>query len=179
MYQKGECILFIFVLLTFLSFISYLLMLIVVITFLSMFSRSLMRIVLINFNYIKPNEKGVKKDYNILGLSLILLIASLTIYQIFFTNVEKVNWPIILCLSFAFAYSAFKEFFLLYTNNKFIRPVEFLQKKSIVRPMKNINKENSDDVNLLNVNDDKYHKISVKYRNIRRHRQTRKIGVKR
>lgn len=170
---------FIFVLLTFLSFISYLLMLIVVITFLSMFSRSLTRIVLINFNYIKPNEKGVKKDYNILGLSLILLIASLTTYQIFFTNVEKVNWPIILCLSLVFAYSVFKEFFLLYTNNKFIRPVEFLQKKSIVRPMKNINKENSDDVNLLNVNDDKYHKISVKHRNVRRHRQTRKIGVKR
>ena len=176
MYQKGECVLFIFVLLTFLSFISYLLMLIVVITFLSMFSRSLTRIVLINFNYIKPNEKGVKKDYNFLGLSLLLLIISLTIYQMFFSNVEKVNWPIILCLSLVFAYSTFKEFFLLYTNNKFIRPVNFLQKKSIVRPMKNIKEEKSDDTNLVN---DKYHKISVKHRNIRRHRQVRKIGVKR
>lgn len=166
---------FIFVLLTFLSFISYLLTLIVVITFLSMFSRSLTRIVLINFNYIKPNEKGVKRDYNILGLSLILLIASLTIYQMLFSHVEKVNWPIVLCLSVVFAYSVFKEFFLLYTNNKFIRPVEFLQKKSIVRPMRNIHKEKRD-VNLLN---DKYHKISVKHRNIRRHRQIRKIGVKR
>lgn len=166
---------FIFVLLTFLSFISYLLTLIVVITFLSMFSRSLTRIVLINFNYIKPSEKGVKRDYNILGLSLILLIISLTIYQMLFSHVEKVNWPIVLCLSVVFAYSIFKEFFLLYTNNKFIRPVEFLQKKSIVRPMRNISKEKND-VNLLN---DKYHKISVKHRNIRRHRQIRKIGVKR
>lgn len=166
---------FIFVLLTFLSFISYLLTLIVVITFLSMFSRSLTRIVLINFNYIKPNEKGVKRDYNILGLSLILLIVSLTIYQMLFSHVEKVNWPIVLCLSVVFVYSVFKEFFLLYTNNKFIRPVEFLQKKSIVRPMRNIKKEKND-VNLLN---DKYHKISVKHRNIRRHRQIRKIGVKR
>lgn len=175
MYQKGECVLFIFVLLTFLSFVSYLFMLIVVITFLSMFSRSLTRIILINFNYIKPSEKGVKRDYNIFGLSLILLIASLIIYQTFFSNVEKVNWPIIFCLSMVFAYSVFKEFFLLYTNNKFIRPVEFLQKKSIVRPMRNINKEERN-VNLLN---DKYHNISVKHRNIRRHRQVRKIEVKR